>query len=83
MNKRTVRTRKAALPQTRREIDDPVVAIGQKIAAVIAALERNEKEPAPSTGIDWRSPITWPPSRRWLDRSRRQASRAACSRSRS
>jgi hypothetical protein len=44
MTKRTLRARQAALPETRREYDDPVVAIGEKIAEVIAALERNEKQ---------------------------------------
>jgi hypothetical protein len=44
MTKRTVRAPKAALPETRRELDDPVVAIGQKIAEVIAALDRNDQE---------------------------------------
>jgi hypothetical protein len=44
MTKRTVRARQAALPETRRELDDPVVAIGEKIAEVIAALDRNDEE---------------------------------------
>jgi hypothetical protein len=43
MTKQTVRAPKTALPETRRELDDPVVAIGEKIAAVIAAKGRNEK----------------------------------------
>src|SRR5450432_293789 len=45
MRKPSVRGSSAALPETRREFDDPVVAIGEKIAAVIAALERNENKP--------------------------------------
>jgi hypothetical protein len=45
MRKPSVRGSSAALPETRREYDDPVVAIGVKIAAVIAALERNENRP--------------------------------------
>jgi hypothetical protein len=44
MTKRTVRAPKAALPETRRELDDPVVAIGRKIASAIEALQRNEKQ---------------------------------------
>jgi hypothetical protein len=43
MTKRTVRAKPVALPETRREYDDPVVAIGEKIAAAIAAKDRNEK----------------------------------------
>jgi hypothetical protein len=44
MSDRKVRARHAALPETRRELDDPVVAIGEKIAAVIAALDRNDQQ---------------------------------------
>jgi hypothetical protein len=43
MTKRTIRAKHPALPETRRELDDPVVAIGEKIAAVIAAKHLNEK----------------------------------------
>jgi hypothetical protein len=42
MAKRTISARHAALPETRREYDDPVVAIGKQIAETIAALERSE-----------------------------------------
>jgi hypothetical protein len=49
MTKRTVRARQVALPETRREFDDPVVAIGQKIAEVIAAIDRNDDQPAADT----------------------------------
>jgi hypothetical protein len=49
MTKRTVRAPKAALPETRREYDDPVVAIGEKIAEVIAAIDRNDERPATDT----------------------------------
>src|SRR5450432_764416 len=45
MRKPAVRASSAALPETRREFDDPVVAVGVKIAAVIAALDRNENKP--------------------------------------
>jgi hypothetical protein len=45
MRKPSVRGSSAALPETRPEYDDPVVAVGVKIAAVIAALERNENRP--------------------------------------
>ena len=45
MRKPSIRPSSAALPETRQERDDPVVAIGVKIAAVIAALERNENRP--------------------------------------
>ena len=45
MRKPSVRASSAALPETRQERDDPVVAIGVKIAAVIAALDRNENRP--------------------------------------
>src|SRR5450432_4413883 len=45
MRKPSARPSSPALPETRRERDDPVVAIGVKIAAVIAALDRNENRP--------------------------------------
>jgi hypothetical protein len=45
LRKPSARASSAALPETRREFDDPVVAVGVKIAAVIAALERNENRP--------------------------------------
>jgi hypothetical protein len=45
MRKPSVRGPSAALTEARHERDDPVVAIGVKIAAVIAALERNENKP--------------------------------------
>jgi hypothetical protein len=49
MTKRTVRARQAALPETRRELDDPVVVIGEKIAAAIAAIDHKDQQPACAT----------------------------------
>jgi hypothetical protein len=49
MTKRAIRAKRPALPGTRRELDDPVVAIGEKIASAIAAIDHKDQQPACAT----------------------------------